>query len=66
MTEDLTAFGLEPQDPPKEEGGPAEDESEQVWSQCVDCEYAGYEVKTRLQQPVPLCPACFVNREGLR
>lgn len=67
---DLTTFGLEPQDPVDDEADEvseteSEADSEPVWSECVDCEYVGYEVKNRLSHPIPLCPACFADREGL-
>ncbi len=62
---DLTAFGLEPQDPSDDDREESDTDSEPVWSECVDCGYAGYEVEARLQYPVPLCTACFAEREGL-
>ena len=62
---DLTAFGLEPQDPPDDGDEESETEPESPWSECVDCSYGGPEVKTRLNQSVPLCTACFADREGL-
>ncbi|MFP8954528.1 hypothetical protein ACLI4Z_16400 [Natrialbaceae archaeon A-arb3/5] len=61
---DLIAFGLEPQDPPEDESDePAEPDPQ--WPECDDCEYVGPEVKARIGQPVPLCTACFAEREGL-
>ncbi|WP_137289512.1 hypothetical protein [Natronorubrum halophilum] len=63
---DLTAFGLEPQEPAdNNDHDESETDTEPVWSECADCEYVGYEVKCRLQYPIPLCTACFVEREGL-
>ncbi|OAQ54814.1 hypothetical protein HTG_04400 [Natrinema mahii] len=62
---DLTAFGLEPQDPSADDGDDEIDEPETQWPECVDCGYDGPEVKTRLNQSVPLCTACFADREGL-
>lgn len=63
---DLTAFGLEPQDP-ADDSDERDDDADrgQQWPECVDCGYVGRETKTRLNQPVPLCTACFVEREGL-
>ncbi|RKD94745.1 hypothetical protein [Halopiger aswanensis] len=71
---DLTAFGLEPQDSPASEDDTSDDvdnesddvDNEQVWSECVDCGYAGYEVQVRRESGVLLCPSCFADREGLR
>ena len=70
MTEDLTAFGLEPQDSSADGDGEdsetePEADSNPVWPECEDCEYVGPEVKCRLGQSVPLCTACFAEREGL-
>lgn len=66
MTEDLTAFGLEPQDSSADEGDESpESDSDPVWPECDDCGYVGPEVKCRLGQSVPLCTACFAEREGL-
>ncbi|MEY7852157.1 hypothetical protein AB7C87_23485 [Natrarchaeobius sp. A-rgal3] len=63
---DLTAFGLEPRDPPEEDDDDEVSETvSETWSECVDCGYVGYEVKARLQHSVPLCTACFAEREGL-
>ncbi|GAB3678877.1 hypothetical protein [Halopiger thermotolerans] len=64
---DLTAFGLEPQDSAADDDDESNDvNNEQVWSKCVDCEYAGYEVRVRRESGVLLCPSCFADREGLR
>ncbi|MEY7849548.1 hypothetical protein AB7C87_10175 [Natrarchaeobius sp. A-rgal3] len=60
---DLTAPGLEPQDPDTDD---KEAETDAVWSECVDCEYGGYEVKCRGADGIPLCPDCFADWEGLR
>ncbi|SER14919.1 hypothetical protein [Natrinema salaciae] len=70
MTEDLTAFGLQPQDSADDEADEvseteSETESAPVWPECEDCGYGGPEVKCRLGQSVPLCTACFAEREGL-
>ena len=62
---DLTAFGLEPQDSPADDGDDRDDDPEPQWPECVGCGHVGPEVKTRLNQPVPLCTACFADREGL-
>ncbi|WP_255193963.1 hypothetical protein [Natronobeatus ordinarius] len=63
---DLTAFGLEPQDPADDEPIAHEESDESaIWAACLDCEYVGYEVSTRFGQSVPLCPDCFAEREGL-
>ncbi|AFO55974.1 MULTISPECIES: hypothetical protein [unclassified Natrinema] len=63
---DLTAFGLEPQDSSDDDDDDdGTDEPVTQWPECVDCGYDGPEVKTRLNQSVPLCTACFAEREGL-
>lgn len=63
---DLFAFGLEPQEPPAAaESEDTEPDGGEVWSACVDCEHAGYDVNTRSQHSVPLCPTCVAEREGL-
>ncbi|MFC6716256.1 hypothetical protein ACFQGT_07875 [Natrialbaceae archaeon GCM10025810] len=64
---DLTAFGLELRDSSEDE--PAEEsepESEAIWTECLECGCAGYDVKIRSVYSVPLCPACFAEREGLK
>ncbi|WP_276252989.1 hypothetical protein [Halomontanus rarus] len=62
---DLTAFGLEPQDPPESDDDDRDDDPEPQWPECDDCGYVGREVTGRLNQSVPLCTACFAEREGL-
>ncbi|AXR78481.1 hypothetical protein [Natrarchaeobaculum sulfurireducens] len=64
---DLTAFGLEPQEASAgDESDDVNRDAAEVWSACVDCEYAGYDVKERTRYTVPLCPTCFADREGLQ
>lgn len=70
MTEDLTAFGLQLQDSADDgldevSETESETDSDPVWPECDDCEYVGPEVKCRLGQSIPLCTACFAEREGL-
>ena len=62
---DLTAFGLQLQDPPEDERDESEEQPEPIWPECPDCGYVGPEVKGRLGQSVQLCTACFAEREGL-
>ncbi|MEY7847907.1 hypothetical protein AB7C87_01715 [Natrarchaeobius sp. A-rgal3] len=62
---DLTAFGLEPQDPDSDDED-TNDDPDSVWAECVDCGYVGYEVKCRGEDGIPLCPDCFADWEGLR
>lgn len=63
---DLSAFGIEPQDPPAaDESDDGDEEPSVQWPECVDCGYVGREVTGRLNQSVPLCTACFAEREGL-
>ncbi|MCU4972940.1 hypothetical protein OB955_09310 [Halobacteria archaeon AArc-m2/3/4] len=62
---DLRDFGLKPQDPPEGDDDDRDDDPEPRWPECDDCGYVGREVTGRLNQSVPLCTACFVEREGL-
>ena len=62
---DLSAFGIEPQAPSVDDLEDDGDEPSSQWPECVDCGYVGREVTGRLNQSVPLCTACFAEREGL-
>lgn len=62
---DLSAWGVEPQEPPADDDTAEDEEPTNHWPECADCRYAGPEVKARLGQSVALCTACFAEREGL-
>ncbi|WP_049928662.1 hypothetical protein [Halopiger goleimassiliensis] len=62
---DLTEFGVSDPQEPAGDDDDEPDEPASQWPACIDCGYVGREVKSRLGQSVPLCTACFAEREGL-